>query len=108
MWKYCDKCVKHTYNYFFENLTCLTYGLEILVYKYLINFTYYDLLVDISESFGIWIVLFILLTSSLLVSVLIHQYSSNTKNNLNNTTSESKTNEYKTFLKFITLPKNKL
>lgn len=43
----------HTLTYITENLSCLSYGIEVFIYKYLINFACYDLLIDISESFGV-------------------------------------------------------
>lgn len=97
----------HTLTYITENLSCLSYGIEVFIYKYLINFACYDLLVDISESFGVWTVLFVLLTSSLLVSVLAHQYNNTCKNTLNTSTNAAKPNTYKSFLKFSTLTKTK-
>ena len=98
----------HTLNYIIENLSCLSYGFEIFLHKYLINFACYDLLVDIAESFGIWVVLFVLVAAALLVSVTIHQYTNVTKTAPSSTSQTSKPYTYKSFLKFLTLSKTKL
>ena len=98
----------HTISYITENLSCLSYGFEVILNKYLINFACYDLLVDISESFGIWVVLFVLLTSSLLLSIVIHSYTSYSKTSSAETTIPQKQLTFSTFLKFSTLEKTKL
>ena len=57
--------------YLQENFTCLLYGLDILLTKYLFLISYYDLLVDISEGFGVWIALLILILASLTLLITI-------------------------------------
>ena len=39
--------------YLIDNLSCLSYAGDVVVSKYLIYTSYYDLLVDISEGFGV-------------------------------------------------------
>jgi len=43
----------YTIQYFVNNFTCIFYTLDTLNTKYLFFTGYYDLLVDISEGFGI-------------------------------------------------------
>jgi len=43
----------YTLQYSLSNFSCLFYGLDTLSMKYLFFAGYYDLLVDISEGFGI-------------------------------------------------------
>ena len=100
--------LSHTFAYLTENLTCLTYGFEILLHKYLINFACYDLLVDISESFGVWVTLFVLVASALLTSVVVHKHSQVTKSANTSASEQAKPSDLKAFLKFSTLPKTKL
>ena len=99
--------ISHTPNYIFENLSCLSYGFEVLLHKYLINFSCYDLLVDISESFGIWVVIFVLVCASLNTSTAIHQHSKPSKEYTTNSF-KNKTSVYSSFVKFVTLQKTKL
>lgn len=98
----------HLLNYLIENLSCLSYGFEIIINKYLINFACYDLLVDISESFGVWVVVFVLLTSALLVSITIHHHTSVNKGSESPKTKQAQPIIFKSFLRFSTLTKTKL
>jgi len=104
----------HLTTYFAENLKALTYGLEIIAHKHLVHISYYDLLVDISEGFGVWMVILILVTSSLLTLTLIHAMtstpiSSSKVNNVNySKLSTNKSITYKTFTKFKSFYQNKI
>lgn len=100
--------LSHTFAYLTENLSCLSYGFEVLLHKYLINFACYDLLVDISESFGVWVVLFVLLASALLTSVVVHKHSHVSKTPNTAAAQQATPSTFKAFLKFTTLSKNKL
>tara|TARA_B110000977_G_scaffold92018_1_gene121998 strand:- start:479 stop:721 length:243 start_codon:yes stop_codon:yes gene_type:complete len=79
--------------------------------KYLFFAGYYDLLVDISEGFGIWIVLLILTTSSLTLTISIQQINAPTILGLKNisagtlTTNAATLLAYRNFLRYI--PQNK-
>jgi hypothetical protein len=53
MFSYISLLVSHLFSYVSENLKALTYGLEVISHKHLIHISYYDLLVDISEGFGV-------------------------------------------------------
>ena len=53
MFSYFSVLVSHFFQYLVENLKSLMYGLEIITHKHLIHISYYDLLVDISEGFGV-------------------------------------------------------
>merc|ERR1711990_339792 len=103
MFNSCIVTFSHTWSYVFENLSCLMYGIETLLHKYLINFACYDLLVDISESFGIWIVLFILFNASLLLSVTIHSYGYTPKTTNPVSSSLNTKLSLNSFIRFITL-----
>lgn len=67
--------VNHTYSYPFGFLTAAAYGLDITTMKNLFTAGYCDLLVDISEGFGIWITLLVLTTSSMSLTVNIQQFN---------------------------------
>ena len=99
--------ISHTTNYIFENLSCLSYGFEVILHKYLINFSCYDLLVDISESFGIWVVIFVLVCASLNTSTAVHQHSKPSKEQAASS-EKNQSSVYASFLKFVTLQKTKL
>lgn len=43
----------HTISYFTENLTCLFYGFELLATRFAFFASYYDLLADLAEAFGV-------------------------------------------------------
>ena len=106
MFSYLPVLISHFFNYLIENLKALVYGLEVLSHKHLIHISYYDLLVDISEGFGVWMVILILVTSSLLTLTLIHSMTSPSlsmskgTNVVNTKLSSSKSITYKTFSRF--------
>lgn len=62
-----------TFNYISENLLCLFYGIDVLATRYAFFASYHDLLVDIAESFGVWVALLTLVISSTTVLVCIQQ-----------------------------------
>ena len=101
----------YTLQYSLSNFSCLFYGLDTLSMKYLFFAGYYDLLVDISEGFGIWIALLVLTTSSLTLTVSIQQTNAPTILGLKSITANTlKTNSatllaYRNFLRYI--PQNK-
>jgi hypothetical protein len=53
MFSYISLAGTHLFNYLAENIKALMYGLEIITHKHLVHISYYDLLVDISEGFGV-------------------------------------------------------
>lgn len=61
--------------YINDNLTCLFYYLELLFRTSLYLMSYNDLLVDISESFGVWVTVIVLLSSYVSTLVTIHHVS---------------------------------
>jgi hypothetical protein len=114
MFSYFSALISHFFQYFIENLKTLIYGLEVISHKHLIHISYYDLLVDISEGFGVWMVILILVTSSLLTLTLIHSMTSPSGSTLKGTNvdhtklSTSKSILYKTFSRFKTFTTSKL
>ena len=58
--------------YLADNLSCLSYAGDVVVSKYLIYTSYYDLLVDISEGFGVWVAITVLILALSSLSVMIH------------------------------------
>ena len=108
MFSYLSILVSHFFQYLIENLKTLMYGLEVISHKHLIHISYYDLLVDISEGFGVWMVILILVTSSLLTLTLIHSMTSPSLSmskgvSVDNTKlSSSKSITYKSFSRFTT------
>ena len=101
----------YTANYPLCNANSLSYGLDALNTVYLLLSGYYDLLVDISEGFGIWISLSVLTISSLTLTVSIQQINAPTilgiKNISPNTLKSTSSTlvAYKNFLRY--LPQNK-
>lgn len=53
MFSYFSLSLTHLLSYLTENIKSLMYGLEIISHKHLVHISYYDLLVDISEGFGV-------------------------------------------------------
>lgn len=101
----------YTLQYVLTNFTCVFYTLDTLNIKYLFFSGYYDLLVDISEGFGIWIVLLVLTSSSLTLTILVQQFNmpttlGTTKSlytlySKNTQTNSTRLLSYKNFLRFI-------
>lgn len=114
MFSYISLAITHLFNYLAENVKALMYGLEIITHKHLVHISYYDLLVDISEGFGVWMVILVLVTSSLLTLTLIHTMTSPTLNSSKSSTmnysklSTSKSITYKLFTKFKAFYHNKI
>ena len=67
--------LKSFLSYAITNLSCLFYGPQFFVSKSLILNAYTDLLVDFSETFGMWVVLVSLIFSAMIVVVVIQQVS---------------------------------
>jgi hypothetical protein len=65
--------LQHTVNYLIENLSCMLYGADVLVTRCAFFTSYHDLLTDISEAFGVWVVILVLTVSSLTVLITIQQ-----------------------------------
>ena len=96
-----------TNQYFLDNSLCLFYGLDVLNNKYLIFSGYYDLLSDISESFGVWIALLVLTTSALTLSVFIQQSNNYAVLKIKNVVKSNSAMfvTYRSFLKYVSLNK---
>jgi hypothetical protein len=102
-----------TVQYITENLSCLTYAGDVIVNKYLIYTSYYDLLVDISEGFGVWVSIVVLTLALLALSVAIHKEESSTTNLPQTKGTPKKSNlanssSYSSFTRFIASLRNKL
>ena len=63
------------YVYIIDNLNCLFFYLELLFRTSLYLMSYNDLLVDIAESFGVWVTVIVLLSSYVSTLVIIHHVS---------------------------------
>ena len=104
----------HFFQYIEENLYCLFYGIELLATRYSFFASYFDLLADLSEAFGVWIALLVLMTSTITAMAVIQQVTTSSKDvfKLNVSSSNLKaTNnfvQYKYFLNFIATKNNKL
>lgn len=102
----------HTFNYLNENLSCLFYGVDVLATRYAFFASYHDLLADISEAFGVWVALLVLVVSSLTVLVSIQQTTSFSWESSKSANTEVKSNTrltiYKTFTKFTSKNKSDL
>ena len=66
---------KHIIAYIDDNLLCLFYGVEVLAEKYAIFASYYDLLSDIADSYGIYTALAVLTISGTLLLVVVQETS---------------------------------
>lgn len=104
--------ITHTLNYLNENLSCLFYGADVLATRYAFFASYHDLLADISEAFGVWVALLVLVVSSLTVLVTIQQTTSFAweSSKLISTGVKTNTNlvSYMTFTKFTSKNKSDL
>ena len=63
------------YTYITDNLNCIFYYFELLFQTSLYLMSYNDLLVDIAESFGVWVTVIVLLSSYVSTLVIIHHVS---------------------------------
>lgn len=63
------------YTYTTDNLNCMFYYLELLFRTSLYLMSYNDLLVDIAESFGVWVTVISLLSSYVTTLVMVHHVS---------------------------------
>ena len=102
----------HTLSYLNENLSCLFYGADVLATRYAFFASYHDLLADISEAFGVWVALLVLVVSSLTVLVSIQQTTSFSWESAKPATTGIRSNTnlttYQTFTKFISKGKSGL
>ena len=86
-----------------DNLNCLFYYLELLFRTSAYLMSYSDLLVDIAESFGVWVTVIVLLSSYVSTLVIVHHVSGYTNfqlkssNNLPNLTGYRLLNKYFSF-----------
>lgn len=86
------------------------YGFDTFHSKALFFASYYDLLVDISEGFGTWILVLVLITTSFTLSTSVQQINAPTILSIRRVTASTVQNKssniiaYKSFLKY--LPQN--
>ena len=67
---------------FLDNgITTILCFVDEFMQKYVYAFSYVDLLVEISESFGLWIAIVVLFLASLVLSTFIQQYKKPLLNN---------------------------
>lgn len=89
--------------YLSENLTCMSYGLDLLVQELSLLVSYTSLLLDISEIFGVWLVVSVLLLLALSSMIVIHRTSNTLLSDLNNKSlsSNGSVSNYKNFINTI-------
>ena len=63
------------YSYATENLECIMYGIELLAVNFSFLWAFFDLLVDISESFGILAAVSVILAAYTTILFTIHHVS---------------------------------
>jgi hypothetical protein len=63
------------YGYATENLECIMYGIELLAVNFSFLWAFFDLLVDISESFGILAAISVILAAYTTILFTIHHVS---------------------------------
>lgn len=93
-------------SYLTENLYCLAYGFDLIASKYMLFASYLDLITDISEAFGVWVALLVLILSAITAMVVIQQtitysFNSLTKSVPNSFNKSVGLVEYRYFLNFI-------
>ena len=99
------------WQYSIDNLLCLLYGFEFMLSKSMFLFSYFDLLADISEVFGVWITISILALSIITTMTTIQEITTTSKTLIDSNSSllnSSKTNNfsnYKFFYNFFFLKK---
>ena len=89
--------------YVLDTLSCLMYTVELISVNLSYILSYNDLLVDIAESFGVWVTVLVLLSSHITVLSIIHNSTNNSS--LKNKLPSSRTYNY--FLKYWSF-RNKL
>lgn len=89
--------------YLSENLTCMSYGLDLLIQELSLLVSYTSLLLDISEIFGVWLVVSILLLLALSSMIVIHRTSNVVLSDLNSKSlsSNGAVSNYKNFVNAI-------
>lgn len=65
--------INSLFTYLDTNVSCLLYGAQLTASKSLLFASYFDLLVDLAEAFGVWTVLSILILTALTALVVIQQ-----------------------------------
>ena len=76
MYKVAQLVYQHLLSYLTDNLTCLFYILDLVIEQCNWLTSYTNLLLDISEIFGAWVVLSVLLLSTLTALAYTHVTSS--------------------------------
>jgi hypothetical protein len=95
--------------YITDNFLCLLYGLDFILSRSMFLISYFDLLADISEVFGVWITISILAISVITTMVTIQEITTTSKTLIDsnsNLLNFSKTNNftnYKFFYNFFSL-----
>jgi hypothetical protein len=101
----------HLLEYSSDNFFCLLYGFEFILSRSMFLLTYFDLLADISEVFGVWITISILAMSTITTMTTIQEITATPKTLIDPNSSLlnfSKTNNfvnYKFFYNFFFLKK---
>lgn len=84
------------FQYIGSNLTCTLYGTQFSIYKTTTMTTYFSLLTDLAEAFGIWAAMAVLLLATLLATTVVQQTTASTFGLLtttgNNSSSEKNLN----------------
>ena len=75
--------VSNVFTYVWDNVSCLTYSIELLATNISYIMSYNDLLVDISESFAIWVVVLVLISSYITTLAIAHNSTSSNKHKNN-------------------------
>jgi len=61
--------LEHIYQYFYDNISCLLYIVEVLPYQTAYFPNYFSLVRDIAESYGSWVSLIFIILSTLVVVI---------------------------------------
>jgi len=83
----------HLINYLIENVYCLFYGFDLLASKYMLFASYLDLITDISEAFGVWVALLVLVLSAITSMLVVQQVITYSLSSLKRTVTGTQTNE---------------
>lgn len=67
------KWTNNLYNYFYENISCLTFGIQMLPEETTYFTAFFSLIKDISEGYGLWTAFTILFLAVLLVTIATQQ-----------------------------------
>jgi len=83
----------HLINYLMENVYCLFYGFDLLATKYMLFASYLDLITDISEAFGVWVALIVLILSAVTSMLIIQQVVTFSVSSLKRSVNSTQTNQ---------------